>query len=144
MAGDGSVFAIGRLTAGGPWIGILSAPDGHRLIFGMPDGSIRPDPAPEPADRRTGLVAGVFAYFLAALTDPPPELEATQADMAAVVRSLAATMDGHTRRAAQEALDAIDDGIHADSVALRLQRLLPPDADAVSILRDRLAELLPG
>jgi hypothetical protein len=143
VAADAPVRAIGRLEPDGPYVGFQLGPHGHQLVFGMPDGSIRPDPTTGPAERNAGLVAGAIAYFLTAVTDPPPEFEATQADMAAVVISLAAELDGEPRRMAQEAVDAIDDGIHADSVALRLQRLLPPGADAVAILRDRLAQLPP-
>ena len=38
---------------------------------------------------------------------------------------------------AREALDAIDDGLPGDAVALQLGRMLPAGADAVAILRAR-------
>ena len=59
------------------------------------------------------------------LAPPPPDLEATQADVAELVRSLAAD---------PEAIDAIDDGLPGDAVALRLATLLPADAGPVRLL----------
>lgn len=97
------------------------------------------DPTTDPLARSAGLAAAALVFFLAALDDPPTELEATHADVADLVRSLAAETTGSGTDAAREAVDAIDDGLAADAVALRLQRLLPPGADALVILRDRLA-----
>jgi hypothetical protein len=97
------------------------------------------DPTTDPAALRDGLVAAALAFFLAALDDPPVELEATQADIAGLVASLVSR--DPTDAPAREALDAIDDGLPADAVALRLQRLLPPATDAVTILRGRLAAI---
>jgi hypothetical protein len=90
--------------------------------------------------KRAGLAALACTFFLAALDDPPQELEATHADIANLVMSLTSRSDlDEDPGAAREALDAIDDGLPADAVALRLHRLLPPGADAMTILRDRAA-----
>jgi hypothetical protein len=126
-----SVRLIGQLERGGPWIGFTPTPDGYRLVFGAPDGSFRVERTDDPGEQRAGLVAAAIAFFLSSLSDPPAELEATQLDIARLVASL--DMDG----AAQEALDAIDDGLPADAVALCLQRLLPAGVDALTILRAR-------
>lgn len=134
--GGGPVRAIGRLGPDGPWVGFAQSPDGYRLVFGRVDGSVATDPATDPGDRRAGLVAAAVTFFLAALDDPPAELEATQADIAGLVSDLAAEDVGDAG-AWQEALDAIDDGLPAEAVALRLQRLLPADADALTLLRAR-------
>jgi hypothetical protein len=104
-------------------------------VFGLPDGRVLEDPTTDPLAIHAGLAAAAFAFFLAVLEEPPVELEATQADVAELVTSLGATGDP----VAREALDAIDDGLPADAVALRLQRLLPSGTDALEILRDRLA-----
>lgn len=127
------VRAIGRLTPDGTWVGIEPAVDGYRLVFGQADGPALRDPTTDPFERRAGLVAAAIAFFLASLTDPPAELEATQADLAHLVGSLS----GETR----EALDAIDDGLSGEAVAILLQRLLPTGADATRILRDRYARV---
>ncbi len=90
-----------------------------------------------------GLVAAAIAFFLSSLPDPPAELEATQADIALLVRSLPVgpSEDPGLIAQAREALDAIDDGLPGDAVALRLGHLLPPGADALEILRARAAEM---
>jgi hypothetical protein len=121
----GPVRAIGRLPDG-PLVGIEPAGEGYRLAFGLADGT---------------WLAGAAAYFLASLDDPPADLEATHADLARVVESLAPSLTSPEERAtASQALDAVDDGLPADAVALRLLPLLPsPDADPVEILRARYA-----
>ena len=138
---EAPVRAIGRLTPDGPWVGIQPDGAGYRLVFGLAEGALLADATTDPAARRAGLLAAAIAHFLGLLTDPPPELEATQADFAGLLVTLATDREGKARAAAQEALDAIDDGIQADAVALRLQQLLPPGADAVAILRGRIARL---
>jgi hypothetical protein len=92
---------------------------------------VRVVPVRDAAEARAGLAAAASAYFLASLDPPPPDLEATHADVAALVRSLAAD---------PEAIDAIDDGLPGDAVALRLATLLPADADPVRLLVTALAE----
>ena len=136
--------AVGRLTPDGPWVGFVFVQDGHRLVFGLDDGTTLLDSTADPIIRRAGLVAAAIAYVLASLAPAPPDREATQADLAGLIASLAARMEGAERGAAQEALDAIDDGIQPDSVAIRLQQLLPAGVDAVEFLKDRWARLLPG
>lgn len=134
--GAGPVRAIGRLGPGEPWVGFAPSAEGHRLVFGRADGSLATDPTTDPVDRRAGLVAAAVAFFLALLPDPPAELEATQADIAGLVSGLVAGGVGDAGPG-REALDAIDDGLPAEAVALRLQRLLPAGADALAILRAR-------
>lgn len=140
----GPVRAIGRLPDG-PLVGIEPAGEGYRLVFGLPDGTWLADPATDPLERRSGLVAGAIAFFLASLDDPPADLEATQADLARVVESLAPSLTTPEEEATvSEALDAVDDGLPPDAVALRLLPLLPsPDADPVEILRARYARANP-
>ncbi len=134
----GPVRAIGRLAPSGAWVGIEPLPSGYRLVFGAPDGALVPDPTDDPAGIRAGLVAAAIVYFLASLADPPGELEATQADMAALLTDLRSRVTGSDRALAAEALDAVDDGLPADAVVLRLQRLLPPGSpDAAELLETR-------
>jgi hypothetical protein len=108
-------------------------------VFGLPGGAVIEDPTSDPVALREGLVAAAVSFFLAGLAEPPAELEATQADVAGLVTSLASGSGPIDDAAAREALDAIDDGLPGDAVALRLQRLLPPGADPLAILGDRLA-----
>jgi hypothetical protein len=134
------VRAIGRLPDGS-LVGIEPASDGYGLAFGLPDGTWLADPTTDPLERRYGLVAGAIAFFLASLDDPPADVEATHADLARVVESLAPGLTSDEERATlSQALDAVDDGLPADAVALRLLPLLPsPDADPVEILGARYA-----
>jgi len=134
------VRAIGRMPDG-PLVGIEPAGEGYRLLFGLADGTWLADPTTDPLERRAGLIAGAIAFFLASLDEPPAELEATQADLARVVESLGSSLLTREERAtASQALDAVDDGLPADAVALRLLPLLPPEqADPVEILRARYA-----
>jgi hypothetical protein len=128
------VRAIGRLAPGGPWIGFAATPSGHRLVVGEPDGSTRVLPAGDQATR-AGLAAAASAYFLASLPPPPPDLEATHADVAGLVTSLARSRPPDEDPAVTvEVIDAIDDGLPGDAVALRLAALLPPGADPVALL----------
>jgi hypothetical protein len=134
----GPVHAVGRLAPDGSWVGFSWTPDGYRLVFGAADGSVRVDDIAHPAARRAGLVAVAIAFFLSSLPDPPAELEATQADLARLVSSLVIEpRNAPATTPAREALDAIDDGLPGDAVALRLGRMLPAGADAVAILRAR-------
>ena len=141
----GPVRALGLLPDG-PLVGIQPAGDGFRLAFGLPDGTWLADPATDPPERRTGLVASAIAFFLASLDDPPADLEATHADLARVVESLTPSLTTPEERGTvSQALDAVDDGLPADAVALRLLPLLPsPEADPVEILRARYARANPG
>lgn len=115
-----SILAVGRLTPGGAWVGLYRSADRWDLVFGEPDGSV---PLDLPAGRpdRPGLVAAAIAYFSEALADPPPAYEATQADLAELIRWLAETEpDAQAAARLREALDAVDDGLPGDAVASRL------------------------
>jgi hypothetical protein len=126
------VCAIGRPSPGAPWIGFqTAAPEGAwRLVFGEPDGRRLTGPA-----ERELLLDGAIAYFAEALDDPPPELEATHEDLAALVGWLLATeTDSALARRLRLVLDAVEDGLATDEVISRLiaarggQRVEPADA----------------
>ncbi len=120
MAELESVLAVGRLTAGGAWVGLYRSADRWDLVFGDPDGSVPSDPLAARPDRQ-GLVAAAIAYFSEALADPPVAYEATQADLAELIRWLAETEpDAQAAARLREALDAVDDGLPGDTVASRL------------------------
>jgi hypothetical protein len=131
--------AIGRIGPDGPWVGFVRADGAYRLAVGLPDG-VRS----EPADAGV-LLAMAIAYFEDALEDPPPDIEATQADLSALVRHLALHEPSAERRLLDEAVDAIDDGLAVDAVINRLaaarQRTAEEQADPVDLLLDRVAAL---
>jgi hypothetical protein len=116
-------------------------------VFGEPDGR-RWSPRAGLADggRRDALLAAM-AYFEGESSPPPPELEATQRDVAELLRAMLRGEPGKddpARRALQEALDAVDDGLPADAVLDSLQRAVgaptPRSAlDAISELYLRRA-----
>ena len=69
-------------------------------------------------------------------------LAATLGDIGAVVRHAAERIsDAPSRRAFDEAVDAIDDGLAADVVLDRLARAFGDGADAAAHLRRRVAAL---
>jgi hypothetical protein len=135
---ESAASAVGRLDRDGRWVGFVREADGgFRLAFG--DGPETPDtPATSEATRRADLLAVAIAYFAEVLTDAPAELEATQGDIADLVRWLTATAPESTHaRQLQEALDGVDDGLAADVLIARLTAALaaadpdrPPDAVA--------------
>lgn len=136
--------AVGRISAGGPWVGFAPAlDDGYALVVGMPDGSAR-RAAAEPDD----LIALAIAYFEDALPAPPEELAATHGDIGSLVRHLAEhEADAQRRGAVQEAVDAIDDGLAADVVVGRLVGCLRQNEEPAALLigrARRLAEGWPG
>jgi hypothetical protein len=134
----GPVRAFGRLGPEGPWVGFESTPAGYRLVVGRTDGAILSDRDLGPEGTRDALVAGAIGFYLSTLDDPPVELEATQADLGTLIRSLIqADPEGAWAHEAEEALDSIDDGLPGDAVALRLQRLLPAGTDPFELLRRR-------
>ena len=111
--------AVGRLEAdpGSPWVGLARSEDGFALAFGETDGRVR---IVRPTPRRE-LLALAIAYVDETLHDPPPDLEATHADLAALVGWLRDTAPApDAMRLLAEALDAIDDGLAEDVVVHRL------------------------
>lgn len=118
--------AIGRLEADGPWIG-----------FGYRDGALRfvvegpGRPLDRPADPDL-LLALAVAYFAEVAGDAPPDLEATQSDLSALVRRLIDLETDTARRALLgEAIDAIDDGLAGDAVAEKLEAARSAQGDPV-------------
>ena len=155
----GAVAAIGRLESNeGPWFGLIPDGDGYRLAYGDTAGEIRAVAAGARRARSDVLLA-VIAYFEPETVPPPPDLEATQLDVAQAVRWLAGrsgqaadrhrTADPDVRAALHRALDAIDDGLPADVVvahlydALRAEPRGPRPARGVAqrLLIDRLRRL---
>ena len=135
------VRAIGRIRPGGPWVGFVRRADAYRLVAS--DGrSTREQPAH--ADL---LLALAIAYFEEAFDDPPPELEASQEDLSALVRWVSAgEMESERSRLLSEAIDAIDDGLAGDAVANRLNAArggeTDEQADPVDLLVTLVEELL--
>jgi len=134
--------AIGRLEPGGPWIG-FDRPGAYRFIVGADRGMLA-----APADPGL-LIALAIAHFAEAFEGAPPDLEATQADLSALVTHLLhAAVDPRERAPLAEALDAIDDGLAGDAVAglLAAARLAVVDGehlvDPVELLVSRAEELL--
>jgi hypothetical protein len=132
--------AVGRLDPDGPWIGFApTLDDGYALTLG-PAGSGRQSAA-DPLD----LLALAVLYFEDAGDAPPEELAATHGDIRAIVRHAAERIgDADRRRAANESVDAIDDGLAADVVMERLERAIGDGVDALDHLRRRAADLAGG
>ena len=125
---------VGRLGVDGPWLGFApSLDDGYDLVVG--DGTRVHRFAAEADD----LLSLAVAYFEDSLADPPEDLAATHADIASLVRHVAARAAGDARRSAllSEAVDAIDDGLAGDAVIAALGRCLGRDVDATDRLRRR-------
>jgi hypothetical protein len=146
--GVDAAVAVGLLAPDGPWAGFVSQEAAFRLAFGRPDGAVWAS-REEGAARRTELLAVAMAYYEEALDAPPTEIEATQADLAQLVRWLSSReVDQHRRALLREAVDAIDDGLAGDVVVARLSRAVtddPPDtdeqADPVDLLVSRYEAL---
>lgn len=117
---DAPACAVGRISVDGPWVGFGPTRDGgYAMVVGGDRGARRAD-----ADADL-LLALAIAYFEEALDAPPDEVAATHADVAALVRHLAAAeMEVARRRRLEEAVDAIDDGLAADVVIARLASAL--------------------
>lgn len=142
------LVAIGRLTPEGPWVGLARTPDGWRLACAAADGTAVTS-ASEGADRTDELLSAAITYFEEVLAPPPPELEATQADLANMLRWLSASEPDRGRRALlDDAVDAVDDGLAGDAVVGRLAEARAPagriaaqaeneQADPVSLLAAR-------
>ena len=139
---DVPACAVGRLDPDGPWVGFApSLDDGYSLTVGgvatEESGAASRVPA-EPHD----LIALAILYFEDAFAEPPEDLAATLGDIGAVVRHAAERItDAPSRRAFDEAVDAIDDGLAADVVLDRLARAFGDGADAAAHLRRRVGAL---
>lgn len=126
--------AIGRLEAGGPWIGFGLRGEAWRYVVGTDD-AVRDAPADEDL-----LLALAIAHFAEALDEAPPDIEASQSDLSALVRHLIGTQpDGRRRALLTEALDAIDDGLAGDAVAGRLAAARSAASDRVDPVDQLLA-----
>jgi hypothetical protein len=137
---DVPACAVGRLDPEGPWIGFApSLDDGYALTVAAaaaPGGAYRIPAGP------SDLIALAILYFEDAFAEPPEELAATLGDIGAVVRHAAERVtEPSARRAFDEAVDAIDDGLAADVVLDRLARAFGDGADAAAHLRRRVASL---
>ena len=134
--------AVGRLEAGGPWIGFGYRGGRARLVVEGPGGVLD-----HPADRDL-LLALAIAYFADAGGDAPPDLEATQADLSALVRHLMqGEGDAQERTLLGAAIDAIDDGLAGDAVAERLEAARSPRdeaVDPVELLLRKVREVAAG
>jgi hypothetical protein len=116
--------AIGRLAPGGPWIGFGLRGDEWRYLLGAGD-AVRDAPADTDL-----LLALAIAHFAEAFDEAPPDIEATQSDLSALVLHLIdAQPDAGRRALLTEALDAIDDGLAGDAVAARLVAARSPGSD---------------
>lgn len=131
--------AIGRLGGDGPWVGFALVDGSYRLAVGAVGDAFGTAVADDGL-----LLALAIAYFEDDLDDPPPDLEATHADLSDLVRSVAArAAESDARRLLDEAVDAIDDGLAADEVIGRLvaawRWTAKEQADPIDLLRERVA-----
>lgn len=118
--------AIGRIEADGPWIGFGYRDGAFRIVMEA-SGGMR-----DAAADKDLILALAIAHFAGALDEAPPDLEATQSDLSAVVRRLVnAELDPGRRALLGEALDAIDDGLAGDAVAEKLEAARSRRDDAV-------------
>lgn len=118
--------AIGRLEGGGPWIGFGYRARACRIVVEAVDGM-----RDAPADPDL-ILALAIAHFAGALGEAPPDLEATQSDLSALVRHLIGAETDPARQALLgEVMDAIDDGLAGDAVAERLEAARSPRDGAV-------------
>lgn len=134
--------AIGRIGADGPWVGFVRTDGAYRLAIGLDDG-VRTESDPADADL---LLVMAIAYFEDALEDPPPDIEATHADLSGLLRTLAErAADPERRRLLDEAVDAIDDGLAVDAVIGSLNAARGSEteeqADPVDLLLSRAEAL---
>ena len=123
MARGSRPVVVGLLPTG-EWVGFAPTDEGFRLVVGVGDREVADEGPRTPM--RSALVALAIAYFEEALDEPLPEAaEATHQDMAEMVGWLAdSATDLEEREAAQEALDAVEDGLAGDAVSLVLIALL--------------------
>jgi hypothetical protein len=137
-----SIRAIGRLVAGGPWVGFGRRAGAARFVVEASDG-----PLDQLADPDLVLALAI-AYFTEACDGAPPDLEATQSDLSALVRQLMpGEADPQQRALLAEAIDAIDDGLPGDAVAERLEAARSSRAeviDPVELLSRKVREIGAG
>lgn len=114
----GPAVAVGRIAAGGAWVGFAPTEDGYQLVFCEADGH---DPYPVADTQRGDLLNAALAYFGDGAEAAPDEVQATHGDVAQLVGWLADTADAATAAVLRAAVDAIDDGLAADAVMLRLE-----------------------
>jgi hypothetical protein len=127
---------VGRLDRGGPWIGFAPTLDDGYALTVATDGHSQRHPA-----RALDLIALAVLYFEDSVEAPPEEMAATHGDIGAIVRHAADRVSEAVTVAASEAVDAIDDGLAADVVIERLQRVLGDGVDAIAHLRRRVGAL---
>ena len=139
------ICAVGRVGDDGPWIGFQPGPGGYRVVAGR--GPVMRGRAADANE----LLSLAIAWFEEAFDDSPPELEASQADLSALVRHLAAAeQDPDRRHLLAEAVDAIDDGLAGDAVVNRLSAVRSAgdetneQADPIDLLVTLAEELLRG
>jgi hypothetical protein len=127
--------AIGRLSVDGPWIGFGYRAGVPHLVVGAADGV-----QDAPADRDL-LLALAIAHFAEAFAEAPPDIEATQSDLSALVRHLMRTEAEVGRRALLgESMDAINDGLAGDAVAEKLAAARSPATASVDPVELLLVE----
>jgi hypothetical protein len=127
---------VGRLDPDGPWIGFAPVLDDGYALTAAIDGLHHRSVA-QPLD----LLALAILYFEDAVDAPPEDAAATHGDIGAIVRHAAERVADAAREAAAEAVDAIDDGLAADVVIERLQRVMGDGVDPLAHLRRRVAGL---
>jgi len=138
--------AVGRLRPDGPWVGFAADGAGFHLACSREPRAIALSTS-QGTSRLTELVSIAVLYFEEALEPPPPDLEATQADMAELIGWMATQTDGGVSALLREALDAIDDGLAGDSVVARLSEAragIGPNAaeqaDSIDLLEIRMRD----
>ncbi len=127
---------VGRLDPGGPWIGFAPTLDDGYALTVATEGRSQLHPA-----QALDLIAVAVLYFEDSADAPPEEMAATHGDIGALVRHAADRVSEAVRAAASEAVDAIDDGLAADVVIERLQRVMGDGVDAIAHLRRRVGAL---
>jgi hypothetical protein len=139
-----SPSAIGRLFAGGPWVGFARGAEGYALAFDDLEGGARVVAVPSRAELREDLLAIAICYFDEAFGEPPADLEATHAEIGDLLGWLAESEpDEACRVLLREAADAVDDGLPADVLIGRLAAAggrgtdAGPPAEPISRLTDR-------
>jgi hypothetical protein len=133
-----ATVAIGRLAGGTAWLGLQPHRAGWRVVFG---GDAERPVAASADEQRELVLAAAGVYFEDALNDPPPNLEATHEDIAAIIGWLVQTEHDPDRRLRlREALDAVEDGLAVDEVIGRLLAAGAGDTNEPADWVDRLED----